>query len=348
MAVTIYDVAKKAGVGIGTVSRVINDSPQITPQTKAKVLAAIKELQYQPHIVAQSLARQKTHTIACIIPFLTGYFFVELLKGIQKKITEFKHDLILYSVDRGEQKETFLEKTLMERRVDGLLLASQEIDEPSAEKYLQQQFPIVLVDSHHDKLDSVSVDNVKGAYQATKHLIDLGYKEVAMIGAKLESFPARMRLQGYKDALSDAGLPFKKQYFIHCDFQEEADGFNKEAGYIAMQRILAMGDRRPRAVFISSDIQAVGALAAIKEAGLSVPDDIAIVGFDDIELASYVSLTTMRQPIRQMGEVAVERLMEKMSKNPQEVFKMRFDATLVVRGSCGATTSARNLSESMK
>lgn len=339
MSVTIYDVAKKAGVGIGTVSRVINNSPQITEKTREKVLAAIKELNYQPHIVAQSLARRKTQTIACIIPFLTGYFFVELLKGIQNKITRYEHDLILYSVDQVSKKETFLQRTLVERRVDGLILASLDISEEFVDKFVNQKFPIVLVDSYHPRLDSISVDNVNGAYEATRHLVELGYRKIAMISAKLNSFPARLRFEGFKKALADHGLAFQEKYFVHCDFQEEADGFNKEAGHIAMQRLLALGEERPEAVFVSSDIQAVGALEVLQEQGLTVPEDMALVGFDDIELAGYVGLTTMHQPIRQMGEIAVDRLMEKISGSAPEAFKRRFNAELVIRNSCGAMSA---------
>ncbi|MFQ5771826.1 MAG: LacI family DNA-binding transcriptional regulator [bacterium] len=335
MPVTIYDVAKKAGVGIGTVSRAINDSLQISEKTKQKVLAAIKELQYQPHTVAQSLARQKTNTIACIIPFFTSYFFVELLRGIQQKITDYKYDLILYSVDITNKTENFLQRTLEERRVDGVLLISLEITKEFADKFIHCHFPIVLVDSNYPTLDSITVDNLEGAYVATRHLIDLGYKTIAMIDGQLKSFPAKLRLEGYKKALHEYNLNFDEKYFVACDFESEADGFNKEAGYTAMQQLLALGKKRPRAVFVSSDIQAIGAMEAIKKSHLNIPDDIAVVGFDDIELAQFVGLTTMRQPTMKMGELAVERLMNKIFDQPTSCFKRRFQTELIVRESCG-------------
>lgn len=336
MPVTIYDVAKKAGVGIGTVSRVINDSPQISEATRRKVQKAIKELHYQPHTVAQSLARKKTNTIACIIPFFTGYFFVELLRGIQGKITEYKNDLILYSVDITNKKETFLRRTIEERKVDGVLLVSLEINREFVSRFVNYHFPIVLVDSDHPQLDSITVDNVEGAFRATQHLITAGYSPIAMIDGQLKSIPARLRLEGFKNALKENHLPFHEEYFVACDFANEADGFNKEAGYTAMQRLLSIGENRPRAVFVSSDIQAIGAMQAIRERGLSVPRDIAVMGFDDIELAQFVGLTTMRQPMRHMGELAVERLMAKISDQPSDNFKKRFQTELVIRESCGA------------
>ncbi|NIV94002.1 substrate-binding domain-containing protein [candidate division KSB1 bacterium] len=335
MPVTIYDVAKEAGVGIGTVSRAINNSPQISKKTKKRVLEAIKKLKYQPHTVAQSLARKKTSTIACIIPFFTGYFFVELLRGIQRRITDYNYDLILYSVDITHKKETFLERTLQERKVDGVLLVSLEINQKFANRFLRAHFPIVLVDSDSPSLDSISVDNLDGAYMATKHLIDLGYSKIAMIDGQLKSIPARSRFEGYKMALEKFSLSFSDEYFVSCGFETEADGFNKRAGYTAMQHFLQLSENRPRAVFVSSDIQAIGAMEAIKEQGLAIPQDVAIIGFDDIELAQYVGLSTMRQPIRQMGELAVEVLLEKISSESETVFKKEFKTDLVVRETCG-------------
>lgn len=334
MSVTIYDVAKKAGVGIGTVSRVINKSPQISRETRDRVLRVIKELNYQPHSAAQSLARKKTNTIGCIIPFFTGYFFVELLRGIQKKITEFKYDLILYSVDLTHKKEMFLRRALQERRVDGILFVSMEMSREFADKFLLTKFPIVLVDSYHSDLDSITVDNEEGAYLATKHLIDLGYERIAMIDGQLKSFPAKLRLAGYKKALSEHNRNFEPRYFVACDFVDEADGFNKLAGYEAMKQLLTL-DERPQAVFVSSDIQAIGAIQAIKERGLAVPHNIAVVGFDDIELAQFVGLTTMRQPIMEMGELAVERLMARVDEDLADNFKQRFHTELIVRETCG-------------
>jgi len=335
MPVTIYDVAKKAGVGIGTVSRVINKSPQISDVTKQKVLAVIKELNYQPHTVAQSLARRKTNSIGCIIPFFTGYFFVELLRGIQRKISFYKNDLILYSVDNMAKKETFLSKALEERRVDGLLLVSLDIDNQYVRQIKKKKFPIVLLDSYHEELDSIKVNNEDGAFRATMHLISCGYKKIAMITGVPSSFPSKTRFEGYKNAITSAGLDFDKRYIISGDCAPDADGFNKEAGYIAMTQLLGLGRDKPDAVFASSDIQAVGARLAIREAGLRIPEDIALIGFDDIELSEHIGLTTMRQPTMEMAELAVTRVIEKISGKAGGHFEKRVDTELVIRESCG-------------
>ncbi len=334
--VTIYDVAKKAGVGIGTVSRAINGSAQITEKTKQRVMQVIADLNYQPHSVAQSLARQKTNTIGCIIPFFTGYFSIELLRGIQRKTTDCQYDLILYSVDIMDKRDTFLERALQERRVDGILLVSLGISDQLAEKFIAHKLPIVLLDSSHSALDSIKVDNIEGAYAATLHLIDLGYERLAMIGGKTSSVPTKLRLQGYQRALSARGLQYDEKYFVPCDFALDNDGFNKESGYVAMQRLLAFSDGRPRAVFVSSDIQAIGAMQAIRERGLRIPDDVAIVAFDDIELADFVRLTTMKQPMVQMGELAMQRLMKKIEDPDDTILDKHFGTSLVIRDSCGA------------
>ena len=333
MSVTIYDVAKKAGVGIGTVSRAINNNPKISPQTKIKVLKAINELKYQPHALAQGLARKKTSMVATIVPFFTGYFFVELLRGIQQEISKYRYNLILYSVDQTNKTETFLEKTLRENRVDGTLLISLRINDKYAKKFSASNFPIVLVDSYHPDLDSITVENKQGAYVATQHLIQLGHTKIGMINGQLKSSPAQLRLEGYKKALRDNNILFKEKYLIISDSGQ--DGFNREAGYQGMKRLLELGDNKPTAVFISSDIQAAGAIRAIQEYGLKIPEDIAIVGFDDIEMAEYLGLTTMHQPMFEMGKLAVQRLMAKISGEDSRKFKKSFLTNLVIRESCG-------------
>ena len=336
MSVTIYDVAKKAGVGIGTVSRAINDSESISPKTKEKVLAVARGLGYRPHASARGLARKKTNTIGAIVPFFTGYFFVELLRGIQQEISKHQYDLILYSVDETNKKEAFLMRVLQERKIDGLLLISLEMSDAEAENFLLSKFPIVLVDGYHPQLDSIMVENRQGAYTATQHLIRLGHSKIGMIDGHLKSSPARVRLEGFKGALRDHNIDFIDDFLVIGDYVTGEDGFNQEAGYEAMKHLLHMDDIRPTAVFISSDIQAIGAMRAVKEMGLKIPDDIAIVGFDDIEMAQYVGLTTMRQPMFEMGKLAVDRLFERISGERSNGFKKVFSPDLIIRDSCGA------------
>jgi len=334
LGVTIYDVAKMAGVGLGTVSRVLNNSDHISPKTREKVLAAIKELNYKPHAFARGLAKQKTNIISIIVPFFTGYFYIELLKGIQKSITKYEYDLVLYNVEQNSRLNSVLDKVLNSKLVDGVILISMSLTDNYAIEFNKQNLPIVLVDSFHSSMDSFFIENKKGAYAATKHLIDLGHKRVGMIDAQLKSTPAKIRLEGYKSALKDKDIPFDKKYLVISDSDEKSDGFSREAGYSAMKKLLMLGEERPTAVFVSSDIQAVGAMKAIREHKLTVPDDIAIIGFDDIEFSEAIGLSTMKQPMFEMGKMAVEILLQRISGQISGVFHKKFIPELIIRDTC--------------
>lgn len=344
MNVTIYDVAKKAGVGIGTVSRVLNNSPQISPSTRSKVLRVIRELKYQPSAMARSLARKKSNIIGCVVPRFTGYFYFEVLNGIQQALSSFGYDLILYNIDKLEKKEEILKRTIRERKVDGVLLISLSISDKLASRFIEAKLPIVLVDSYHDALDSITVENKEGAFLATEHLIRLGHRKIGMINGCLSSLPANNRLEGFRAAL----LRYQIDYDDHLVVNVEAngdpdilhnDGFNKLAGYKAMQRLLALKQDRPTAVFISSDIQATGAIKAIHEHGLKIPGDLAIIGFDNIELSEYLGLTTVHQPMYEMGTVAANRLIAKIAGDVTDNFKTVFPTRLVIRDTCGVRQS---------
>ncbi|MBN2416313.1 LacI family DNA-binding transcriptional regulator [bacterium] len=339
MAVTIYDIAEKAGVGIGTVSRALNNSPHISLRTKEKVQAVITELGYQPHAMARGLAKQKTYTFAVIVPVFTGYFFMEVLRGVQQEVTKAHYDMILYSVDHSDKTDLFLKKVTREKRVDGALLISLGISDVQASACTRLRFPIVLVDSTHPSLDSITVQNRQGAERATSHLISLGHTKIGMIDAQLKSSPAQVRLEGYRDALKKHGLPLDEKYLIISDQIAGQHGFNRESGYLAMKQLLQLGSERPTAVFVSSDIQAAGAVRAISEEGLTIPEDVSLIGFDDIEIAEYLELTTMRQPMFQLGQLGVRRLLERIANPDLERFHRSFDTELVIRQSCGIVTS---------
>ena len=340
MPVTIYEVAKKAGVGIGTVSRVLNNSAQIAPQTRARFLKVINELNYQPHALAQGLARKKSLTLAVLVPFFTGHFYVELLKGIQQATAQHRYDLILYSIEDLQDKDFYLKRALQQRRVDGVMLVSLPLSEAFAKDFQRRNLPLVLVDAFHPKFDSITVNNQTGAHTAMQHLIRLGHKRLAMITGHRSSNPAQLRHAGVQCALHEAGLELPESLIISSDGLAEKtvavnDGFNKETGYFAMQRLMQLNGSRPTAVFVASDIQALGAMKAARESGLRIPEDIAIVGFDDIELSEYVGLTTIRQPMFQMGQQAVERLMALIDEPGLPRQHQHIETKLVIRESCG-------------
>jgi len=339
LAVTIYDVAKRAGVGIGTVSRAINNSPNINPTTKERILKIAEELNYQPHALAQGLARRKTFTIASVVPFFTNYFFMELLKSIQKALTRYNYDLILYSVDRMNRQEESFKRVLTERRVDGVLILSLNLPDYYADRFLESNIPVVIVDNMIYKIDSIAIANREAAHTATQHLINLGHTRIGMINGHLSSFPAILRLEGFKRALAENDIPFNDERLIICDATKGEHGFNERAGYFAMKRMMELGRNMPTAIFVASDVQALGVMRAAKEAGIRIPDDIAIVGFDDIEVSEFVGLTTMHQPISHMGQLAVDRLVQRIDGEYNGAFHKELQAELIVRETCGSKKS---------
>jgi LacI family transcriptional regulator len=340
MRVTIYDLAREAGVGIGTVSRCLNNHPNVSASTRARVLDTARRLSYEPHAHAKGLASRRTNTIAAIIPYFTNYFFQQVLQGIQDTAGASGFDLILYGVNHPEQVQHYLHRSLQRGRVDGVMFFSMNIPDSYAEKFRQMRLPLVLVDGSHPDFDSIRVENREGALAAVRHLIRLGHRDVALINASMETRPARERYEGYVRAHEEAGIEFSRERVFISDVRWQ-DGFTREAGREAMHRLLARrraGDRIT-AVLVASDIQAFGALEVARESHVAVPDDLAMVGFDDIELAQYLQLTTMRQPMYEMGVLAMERLASRIRTPDLAPALTTFVPELVVRGTCGATAS---------
>lgn len=337
MGVTIYDLAREAGVGIGTVSRCLNNRPHVSARTRTRVLSVVKRLNYQPHAQAQRLASRRTNTIAVIIPSFTNYFFVQILQGVQDLAAEVGMDLILYGVNHTSQVEQYLRRSLHRGHVDGVMFFSMKLPESYVGTFEQMHLPLVLVDAYHPAFDSIRVENTEGGRAATQHLLDLGHTAIAMLSASLDAQPARQRMAGYRRALEENGLPFREDRVIASSLGKN-DGFNREAGRDSMRRLLAVRDTSDpvTAVFVASDVQAIGALEEARAADIRVPEDLAIVSFDDIELAQYAELTTMRQPMYEMGRLAMEKLYARM-KNPEAAPTLTsFLPDLVVRRSCGA------------
>jgi LacI family transcriptional regulator len=337
MPVTIYDIAKKASVGVGTVSRVLNNHPNVSSKTRDRVLQVAHEMNYQPHAFAQGLARKKTNTIAAIIPFFTNYFFLEVLQGIQDKILTFGYDLMLYGLNENEpdQFERYLLRATQKGRADGVMLFSLRLPDTFGDKYKHINQPMLLIDCYHPEFDSITVDNKAGAYAATKHLIDLGHKRIGMINANPISPPAQQRCEGYKTALVENGLHFNDKIYKSSTIMKY-DGFSREAGYVSMIEMLDLPiDKRPTAIFVASDVQAMGVLSAMRDHHLSAPDDIAIVGFDDIELAKHIGLTTVSQPMYEMGVLSVGRMLDRLTNRNGSVTHTSFTPKLIIRETCG-------------
>jgi DNA-binding LacI/PurR family transcriptional regulator len=329
---TIYDIAREARVGIGTVSRVFNNHPSVSDETRKRVLRVASRLDYHPHPFARGLARRRTNAILVFVPFVASFFFVEILQAVQQRLAEVDCDLILHGVPHPDHAELSLRRNSFRGRVDGILFFSMTMPAEFAEEYMNLKVPVVLVDTSHKKFDSFSVENVNGAYTATNHLLDLGHTRLGMLNACADSPPARERLKGFRSALKDAGIEPNADWIRHSP-PGRLDGFTKEAGYQLAKEMFRGSRKLPSALVVASDIQAVGALEAIREEGLRVPEDVALIGFDDIELARHFGITTMRQPMSEMGTLAASRLIERMANPALPIIHQSFLPQLVVRRS---------------
>lgn len=327
MPATIYDIAKKAGVSIATVSRVFNNSAKVSDKARKKVLAIADEMGYHPQAFAQGLASRKNNTVMIVVPVISNYFFMEVLGGVQDKLSEQNYELSIFNISPNKDLREQVEHVLKRRWAEGYLFVSIHLDEKSWSKLQKYNVPITLVDEHYEGFDSVSVDNAQGAYRAAKSLFQNGYKRVAMLSALETSKPIRERILGYKKALEEFGVPFNEKLVVKGDTMNR-DGFTERAGYEAMIKMLTM-DPHPEACFCASDIQAVGALKAMQDTGKQIP----IIGYDDIELAEYMGLSTIRQPMRDMGFFATQNLIDRMNNPDKAVSQTIYTPELITRTS---------------
>lgn len=311
MPITIYDVAREAGVSMATVSRVVNGNPNVKPTTRKKVLAAIERLGYRPNAVARGLASKKTTTVGVIIPDISSLFFSELARGIEDIATMYKYNIILCNSDNRLEKELQLINTLLEKQVDGLLFLGSEIKEDHLQTLSTAAVPVVLAATRDadNILPSVTIDHFQAAYDATKALIERGHKRVAILsGPQTDPLGGLLRFEGYKKALADSGIALDEELV-------KSGSYWYETGLRNMNEFLKL-DNPPTAVFAANDEVAIGAIHAIQDAGKSVPGDIEIIGHDNIRLAEMVrpKLSTVVQPMYDIGAVAM-RLLTKYMNN---------------------------------
>ncbi len=308
---TIHDVAEHANVSAATVSRVVNESGQTADATRERVLAAIEELGYRPNRTAKSLAQGATRTIAVAVPTFTTPFHNELLKGVRSRLKDLDADLLLCDLEweaPAASLSTFLQRGAME----GLLAAGLPVDGTTRKELRTLGRPIVLVGSQWDDLDSFYWDETTGARMATEHLLDQGHAHVGLITTHHESPIRDARIRGYKQALRDAGIEPRDKWIMTGRTEKHA-GYSEESGYEAMQALLD-GGTDVTAVFASSDVQAIGAWQALRHEGLRVPEDVAIVGYDDVKVSRFIGLSTVSQKMHDIGEAAADLLMRRLQE----------------------------------
>ncbi len=327
---TIKDVALAAGVAVSTVSRVINDSGYVSRESRQRVLKAVEDLHFQPSRAARSLATGRTGTVALVLPDITNPFFPALARGVEDAASAEGYTVILCNTDNDPAQEAMYANLLRQQRVDGVVLTACSLNNRDLWSQLTERIPVVLTDRRLEGIidDSVSVDNVAGAYLAVRQLVALGHRQIGLIGGPPGLSTTEDRQRGYEQALHEAGLEADERLMRSGDFRYAS-------GYARMREL---AEHHITAVFAVNDMMAIGAIRAVEDAGRRVPDDVAVVGFDDILMASMVKpgLTTVAQPTYQMGVMAVDRLLERMRTDaPGEPRQVVLEPTLVVRDSCG-------------
>ena len=328
------DVAERAGVSVTTVSHVINETRPVSDELRRRVLAAMDELGYQPNRLARSLRRGQTHTIGMIIPDNANPFFAEMARGVEDTSFENGYSLILCNSDGDLDKELLYTNVLIEKRVDGILFVAAGLSTDRILDLQTQKTPLVVVDRDlpDAAVDSVLTDNAQGGGLATRHLIELGHRRIACITGPSDVTPSADRVTGYRQALREAGLPIDEGLIVKGDFRFDS-------AYQASIQLLQIEDP-PTAIFACNDLMAVAVMRAALEQGQRVPDDLSVVGFDDVRLAAFANppLTTIAQPKYEIGAVAARMLLARMRNHESPAHRQVFETRLVVRRS---TASAR-------
>lgn len=327
MSNTIYDIARKANVSIATVSRVFNDSTKVSEETREKVLKVANETGYHPQGFAQGLASRKNKVIMAVVPVLSNYFFMQVLAGMQDKMSDYDYELYIYNIKPNEDKLSQIQQLLKRKWAAAYLMVSVHLQDHEWKHLMEFDDPITLVDDSYHRLDSIYVDNVHGAEVATQYLLDQGYLNPGMILPNRNSKPALDREKGFKNILAKYKINIAPENIV-TGLTNYRDGYNEQNGYEAMQKMLAL-DPLPDACFCSSDIQALGAMGALREAGVELP----IIGYDDIKVAEFLGLSTISQPMYNMGAKAVEHIVERIDNTNGELLQYVFPTELVKRSS---------------
>jgi len=329
--VTIQDVAAAAGVSVSTVSRVLNDKDDVAPETYDNIQRVIDELGYTSSLAAKSMRSHNTNVIGLVVSDLEQSFCLNVVKGVNRAIEQFGYDLLVYTGGNSKDHSWPVRERQYVSLLNGSIADGIIVVTPTAETF-STHYPLVAVDPHLDSAEfpAVIATNHIGAISAMTYLFELGHRRIGFIGGRPDLQSAIRRLQGYKDSLCQANIP------LDPDLIQIGD-FSREAGYHCAQQLVAL-PTPPTAIFAANDISAIGAIDAITEAGLKVPEDISVIGFDNIEEASFVNggLTTVDQFIKDMGRVAVEMLVDLIQNKPLENQLHRMPTKLIVRNTCRA------------
>jgi len=329
---TIKDVARLAGVSITTVSHVINETRYVSDELRGRVLAAMQELNYRRNVLARSLRRGETRTIGLVVPDNSNPFFAEVARIVEDVGFEKGYSVILCNSDGSLEKEAAYISVLIAKQVDGVIFIAAGSKHEHLHELTAQGIPVVVADRDipQSLADVVLVDNEKGGYEATRYLLSLGHRRIACIAGPSDLTPSADRVRGYRRAQKEAGISIEEGWIVPGDFRYQG-------GEAAAARLLRLGEP-PSAIFACNDVMAIGALRTLQNAGLQVPGDVSIIGFDDIPLASAVSpaLTTVAQPTAELSTLAARCLISRIQNDRDDEPRQRsvLETRLVVRDSC--------------
>ena len=327
---TIREVASRVGVSVATVSRVLNESPHVSEDTKKKVLKAMEELNYAPQITARKLASGKVQMMAVVVPSFTTPYFNEVLKGIKDEITKTDLDLVMYNTG-SRNPEAGMKQFFDRGMADAVIILSIGVPDKVHKKLQATNTKTVLVNSSRKEYNYFQVNDYHGGYLAGKHLAKQGFEEIGIISAATDPVPAVDRRRGFLDALREYDLKVSDEFFVKGETKKHG-GFSEEAGFEAIEKF-KKNNRFPEAIFCLNDSMAIGAIYALSRLGKKVPEDIAIMGYDNIKLSKYHDLTTVDQKMYDIGTQAIKRLMELIHGTDEKLQQKTIDPVLVERGS---------------
>lgn len=331
--VSINDVAKKAQVSISTVSRVMNEHPNVSAEKRKAVFQAVSDLNYIPNGLAQSLVTKSTNSVAILIADISNMFYSILVKSIEDVLNKQGYYTVIGNTEWDKAKEENYLKYLLQKQIDGFILASTSLEESYIEKLAKQRIPIVVLDRELDIdiIDKIRVDDFKGAYLATEHLIERNYEKLVHFQGPLGIASAEDRKKGFLQCVKDYKVRDK-------DWRILSGCFTEKCGIINMKKLLTEVKKNKRiGVFAANDAMALGGLKIIKENNLDCPEQVGIVGFDDVDIAEYAHppLTTIKRPISEIGKIAANIILERLEKKNEDYFKknITLDVRLIKRSS---------------
>ncbi len=330
--VTISDVAREAKVSVATVSRVVNNSATVLPETARRVRETIEQLHYEPNAMARNFRTRASRVALILAPNITNPYYANILTGISTSARKHGYSIMICTVGGEREQEMEYLDILAKRHADGAILLAMALNNGDLERYAEK-YPIVQCSEYvpGTKVAHVAVDNYKAAYQMTEHLVCIGHRRIAMISSVNDYPSTQRRMTGYRDALAAAGIPFQEDYIRFGSFD-----YNFSSGYSGAQSMLSLRTP-PTAIFCISDMLALGAINGAQDMGLNVPGNVSIVGFDDVEHATMIRphITTMAQPCFQLGECAMELLYEQLRGDEHPRKEIILETELKLRSSSG-------------